>query len=123
MATVKRTIITTLSAGLLASTLFVTPSPALAQLTPTEVACRNQGQFFYDRAIERDRGWSITDSMLQIRKWAKGRSDISPALMDLWSGFTQMVHNTPEFTPTEQRKMAESACFQSNEMWKKAQFK
>jgi hypothetical protein len=63
-ATVKRPIISTLSASLLASMLFVTPLPALAQLTPVEVACRNQGQFFYDRAIERDRGWSITDSML-----------------------------------------------------------
>ncbi len=84
-------------------------SPALAQLTHIEEVCRTNGQFAYDMALSRDKGYSVTDNLLHVRQWAF-RNGTAPERLAYFERVVRVVYEFPDAPALEHRKVQEIAC-------------
>ena len=67
------------------------PQPApMSVLTSTERLCRTLGLYAYDRAVERDRGYTLSDGLLLMRHWA-AKLNVQSDTRQLLEGIHQHV--------------------------------
>jgi hypothetical protein len=84
------------------------PQPA-PMLTEQEQLCRAFGMFVYKRAIDRDRGASLTDQLIASRQFDQANN----AIKDVWDihyALLRKIYTPPYITPTEERQAFETGC-------------
>jgi hypothetical protein len=106
-----------LSTALLALTLAITchagpktTSPA-SFLTADEQVCQAIAIFNYNRAIERDLGWSYLDSLENVRRWHNAHN-VLPATRQWHEQQTLLVFQT-SLTPSRLRQLSELGCLET----------
>ena len=87
------------------------PLPALP-LTEGERLCRAYGGFAYNRAVERNRGYTLTDVLLMARTWdAEHRVDAD--IRQIHELIVRSVYTNLDLSPGALRQLAELACVQA----------
>lgn len=118
----RRTIATTLAASLLVAGVACAgprkaPKPPAPQvLTGWERICRSAGFFAYDRARERDAGYTRLDVTEAIRRYDQQHG--APAWIQ--RAHEQMIAGVFQYwplTPQDVRQVAEEACLRAGPSW------
>jgi hypothetical protein len=77
--------------------------------SPAEQRCRAYGWFIFDRAQDRDAGFSRTASLRATRKWNRA-NDVRPDIQDVHEELITRVYASRDQTPRQLREYIESTC-------------